>query len=426
MKTIQKVAVVAVFALLFSAFASAQTVYGVVKIPGSTANSLISINNSGQVVVNSMVNGSEQVSIWDRIHGTQTTGLTGTNSAGADINSSGEIVGAGDPNQSGNPQAFVWQPTSGVQWLGSLGGGLSAASGNNDAGAAVGLSYTAANLQHAFLWTETGGMQDLTPSLTSIGGGAATAVNSSNQVVGYYFPNGSNDTLGFTWTQAGGLQNLGSAGTLAYDINDAGTVVGKTRVASGNRHAFSWTPTGGIQDLGTLGGSESSALGINSHGWIVGNSLATVAGKGLLHGFLWTPTGGMQDFTVLAGLSASQQTYSVQVNDSGVIAVSTNKAGYLLIPKMTATFTSSANPSQVGQAVTFTVSMTSIAGPPPDGETLQFLVSGKLAGSAVLHAGVAQFTTSTITAGSHVITAKYSGDTNHLSSKYLLTQVVNP
>jgi probable HAF family extracellular repeat protein len=423
-KTIPKVAVVAVFALLCSGFAYSQTVYGVVKIPGSMANSLISINNGGQVVVNGT--GSAQVAIWDRIHGTQILGLNGTNSAGADINNSAEIVGAGNPNQSSTPQAFVWQATSGVQWLGSLGGGLSAASGNNDAGAVVGLSYTGAQMQHAFLWTQAGGMQDLTPGLTSIGGAAAVAINSSNQAVGYYFPNGSSDTLGFTWTQAGGLQNLGSAGTLAYDVNSAGTVVGKTRVASGNRHAFSWTPSGGIQDLGTLGGGESSALAINSRGWIVGNSLATVAGRGLLHGFLWTPSAGMQDFTVLAGLSSGQQTYSVQVNDSGVIAVSTSKAGYLLVPRMTATFTSSANPSKVGQPVTFTVTMTSIAGPPPDGETVQFLVSGKVVGSATLKVGVAQFTTSTITKGSHLITANYAGDANYLPSKYLLRQVVNP
>ncbi len=409
-----------------SSFALSQTLFGVVKVPGSTANSLISINNGGQVVVNSTLNGSGQVSIWDRIHGTQSLGLTGTDSTGADINSFGAIVGAGDPNHSGVPEAFVWQLTSGAQWLGSLGGGLSAASGNNDSGSVVGLSYTASNNQHAFFWTATSGMQDLTPTLTSIGGAAAVAVNSSNQVVGYYFPNGSNDTLGFTWTQAGGLQNLGSAGTLAYSINDSGTIVGRTRVAGGNSHAFSATAAAGIVELGTLGGTSSSALGINNRGWIVGTSIKTVSGQGLLHGFLWTPANGMQDFTTLAGLPTTQQVYSVQVNDFGVIAVSTNKQGYLLIPKMAATFTSSANPSVVGQSVTFTVTMSALAIPPPDGETVQFLIGGKLSGSATLKDGVAQFTTSTMTAGSHVIQVRYNGDANYLAAKYRFTQVVNP
>ncbi len=423
MKNTNKIAIVAVFALLFSGFAFAQAVLSVVKVPGSSPNSLIAINNGGRVVVNT---GTGQVSTWDRISGTQVLGLSGNNSAGAAINSSGDVVGAGDPGNSGNLQAFFWQPTGGAQWLGSLGGNWSAASGINDAGAVVGLSFTSAYMRHGFLWTQGGGMQDLTPDLTSNVGATAMAINSSNQVTGYYVPNGSNSTQGFLWTQAGGFQSLGSAGTLAYDVNDSGTVVGQSPAANGDRHAFSWTQAGGIKDLGTLGGGQSSALGINSRGWIVGTSL-TSSGSGILHGFLWTPSGGMQDFSVLAGLGASQQAYSLQVNDFGVVAISTNKGCYLLVPKMAATITSSVNPSVVGQPVTFTATLTSIAGPPPDGEMVQFVVSGRVYGSSPLKGGVTQFTTSAIPVGSHIVVAKYFGDANYLPAKYTaVTQVVNP
>lgn len=422
MKNVNRVAVVV---LLFAGFSFSQAVFSVVKVPGSSADSVIAINNGGQVVVNTGTSNSYQVSTWSRTSGSQSVGLIGTNSGGAAINSSGDVVGAGDPDNSGNLQAFVWQPAEGVQWLGSLGGSLSAANGINKAGAVVGLSYTATDAQHAFLWTAAGGMQDLTPDLTSVGGGTAMAVNSLNQVVGYYFPNGSLNTLGFVWTQASGLQNLGSAGTLAYAVNDLGTVVGQTTVGNAYRHACSWTETGGIKDLGTLGGGESFALSINSQGWIAGTSL-TNSRNGLLHGFLWTPSAGMQDFTILAGISASQQPYSVQVNDFGVVALSTNKGGYLLVPKVIATFTSSTNPSVLGQPVTFTATMTSIAGPPPDGETVQFVVGGKILGSATLKGGVAQFTSSAIPVGSHPVVANYSGDANYLPTKYkALTQVVN-
>jgi probable HAF family extracellular repeat protein len=404
--------------------ATGQVAFNQIKATGANGNSATAINNSSQALADAGTTTSRDVLLWNPTAGFSDLGMNSANSAGAAINNSAIVAGTG--NSSGLPEAFTWHAGQGIQWLGSLGSGMSVATGMNDSGVVVGLSYDGADQQHAFLWTKTGGMQDLTPDLTSIGGATAMAINSSDQVAGYYFPNGSRLPVGFTWTQSGGQQDFGPSGTVAHAINDAGVVVGQAPNAGGFKHAFSWTKAGGIKDLGTLGGPASTALSINKNGWIVGTSL-TADSNNTLHAFLWTPTGGMQDLLPLASLPKSLQPYSMQINDFGVIAVSSSKGLELLSPKMYANLTSSKNPSKVGQAVTFTVILTSIVGPPPDGELVTITVNGVSKGSAPLVNGVAQLTTSTIPSGTHTVVAKYVGDANYLPNTYeSLQQQVNP
>jgi hypothetical protein len=104
-----------------------------------------------------------------------------------------------------------------------------------------------------------------------------------------------------------------------------------------------------------------------------------------------------------------------------------NFAGLAFVPgyHTSIMLTSSLNPSNVGNSVTFTATVTAPTGIPTgvvsfyDGTTL--LGTGALNGS-----GVATFTTSTLTAGSHPITAVYNGDVNDgTSTSAVLTQTVN-
>lgn len=426
MNRIQKFAMAASIAMSLSVFAVGQVSFNEVKAKNANGNAITAVNNSSQTLANAGTTTSADISVWNRVTGFNYLPMSSAYSAGSAINNSNVIVGAS--SVAGLSQAFVWRPNEGAQFVGSLGGGLSVATGINDSGVVVGLSYNNANLQHAFLWTQADGMQDLTPSLTSVGGATATAINSLNEVVGYYYPNGSRLPVGFSWTQAGGLQDLGPAGTVVHSVNDSGMIVGQAPNAAGYKHAFAWTQSGGMKDLGTLGGPAgpvSNALSVNKNGWVVGTSM-TNQGNGFLHAFLWTAAGGMQDLTVLSGLPKSLQPYSVQVNDYGVVAMSTNKGLELLSPKMNANLTSSKNPSNYGQPVTFTVKITSIAGPPPDGELVNFTVNGVSFGSVPLVNGVAQLTTSTIPQGPHIVAVKYVGDANYLSNSYeALQQQVN-
>ncbi|MFZ0480427.1 MAG: Ig-like domain repeat protein [Terriglobales bacterium] len=425
MKKIVKVLAVMGVAGCLATAALGQAAFNIVRVANSQGNTSTAINNAGDVIVDVQTPTTVNVSLWNRLAGQTTLGMTGGHNSGVALNSGNDVAGVGQLGSSSDLQAFLWDSNGGTQWLGTLGGSESAASGVNASREVVGMSYTAANLQHAFLWTESGGMTDLTPSLTSAGGATAMGINDSGEVVGYYYPNGATNVLGFNWTQANGFQSFGVPGTLAMAVNDSGTIVGRTITSNGDKHAFSWTESGGMVDLGTLGGDMSTALAINNKGWIVGTSLTTFS-KNVLNGFLWTPSGGMQSFVTLAKLWRGTQPYSMQVNDYGDIALTTTTQLIILMPHMTPSVTSSANPAVAGQAVTLTVTVSSIAGPPPDGETLEFRVGGKQVGTGTLNNGVAQCTITGLTHGSHRVEVVYNGDAYYLSfANSSLVQVVN-
>jgi hypothetical protein len=89
--------------------------------------------------------------------------------------------------------------------------------------------------------------------------------------------------------------------------------------------------------------------------------------------------------------------------------------------------TSSANPSIVGQPVTFTatVSGTTPYVSSPSG-SFSFFDSSSLLANVAISAGQAVYTTSVLSAGSHVIKAVYSGDNFYLTSQYSINQSVSP
>lgn len=89
---------------------------------------------------------------------------------------------------------------------------------------------------------------------------------------------------------------------------------------------------------------------------------------------------------------------------------------------------SSVNPSDFGQTVTFTATLTSTAGTPAG--NVQFKDNGTNLGAAVAlnGSGVATVTTSALTVGAHVITAEYAGNATFAASSGTLPggQVVRP
>ena len=118
-------------------------------------------------------------------------------------------------------------------------------------------------------------------------------------------------TAAFGQYQAYDLGTLGGSSSTAYGINNQGTIVGISNTPGGAQHAFSYQ-NGVMSDLGTLGGSFSTAHSINDAGTIVG--WANLPGDNVYHAFS-CQNGVMKDLGTLGGDSS----YATGINDQGMI-----------------------------------------------------------------------------------------------------------
>lgn len=107
-------------------------------------------------------------------------------------------------------------------------------------------------------------------------------------------------TYGYIITDLGGDRK-------ADGINSSGQVAGASK--SGSENAFIWQ-NGLVTHLGTLGGSGSSAFGINKRGDVVGDSY--IAGNNFSHAFYYR-NGTMIDIGQLGGIGSST---ALSINDS--------------------------------------------------------------------------------------------------------------
>jgi hypothetical protein len=117
---------------------------------------------------------------------------------------------------------------------------------------------------------------------------------------------------------------------------------------------------------------------------------------------------------------------SMTITDTAAgIAESVALSGTATQATTTTTLKSSANPSGVGQLVTFTATVTPSTGGTPTGSVTFKDGSTTLVSAVTLTSGVATLAISTLTQATHSITAVYSGDANYIgSTSAALSQVV--
>jgi probable HAF family extracellular repeat protein len=141
-----------------------------------------------------------------------------------------------------------------------------------------------------------------------------TGINNSGHIIGADLDmNNAIYIQAFLCQGSGGKQYLGALGgkrSLAYAINNDGTVVGVADYNSGgNGYAYIWKASSGMEALGTLGGPNSRAFAINSLGQVVGDAQNS---SNYWHAFLYNGSGSLIDLIPNCNLSRA-----TGINDSG-------------------------------------------------------------------------------------------------------------
>lgn len=228
----------------------------------------------------------------------------------------------------------------------------------------------------------------LTTPLTSDQRGVSRQVNLTVDI-------GAFESRGFTMTATSGTPQSTAVYTsfapLVVTVNSAfGDPV------AGGRVSFFSPASGPTATMATGTNKIDESIGAN------GQAITTSSANGLV--------GGPYSVTATMRGSASSASFSLTNNRATT----------------TTAVTSSVNPSDLTQSVTFTANVTSTG---PLTGTVQFKIDGLDAGGPVtLSGGTAQLTTSALTAGTHSVTADYSGDASFFASTGTLPsgQVVRP
>jgi Bacterial Ig-like domain (group 3) len=381
-------------------------------------------------------------------------------------------------------------PSSSFNVIGTGGaGGLTNGVNNNQVGVANALLAPLANYGGP---TQT---LALLPGSPALNAGSNTLANNAglttdqrgagfNRIVNGTVDIGAFESRGFTVSATSGTPQsavfgtaFGSALVATVSSAFAEPIIGGQVTFTAPGSGASATFTGGVTTLvvtinasnqasanatasGTVGGPYNvSASGAGITGTATFGLTNTQSNQTITFNALGNKTFGDADFTVSAtassGLPVSftaggQRTIStntVHLTGAGSCTITAKQAGnsnFSAAPDVPRTFTiaqaattsavsSSANPSNLSQSVTFTATVSGPAGTGVPTGTVTFkdgaaTISCANAGGQTLNgSGVATCQTSTLTAGTHTITAVYSGDTNSLTSTGTLSpnQVVN-
>ncbi len=258
---------------------------------------------------------------------------------------------------------------------------------------------------------------------TSIPAGACATTSpltvDSECTIGVYFAPATTPVLTVNTTEAG---TVSAAYTTAATVNGPNSPLAIVAVGVAEPLNSTTTTVTGNPDPSLFGQNVTFTVQVTT-GTGTGALTGTVSITDTLAGNTSTLATGL---ALNASGTATFQIASLPVGVNSIVAAYSGDTGHgpststdngvspwsqVVEEQTTIALTSSANPSQVGQSVTFTATVTAPNGGGllPDG-TLSFLDGTTTLADVQLSGGVATFTTAALAAGAHPITAIYSGD----------------
>jgi len=248
-------------------------------------------------------------------------GINGSNSGGAGINNSGNIVGVSVVAPNSGNVATLWSPDNAPHSLGIPNGGSeSYVSAINNRDEAVG-QFRDSNSQRLACILTYGFARESLGTLPGDVFSYATSINDHGMVVGS--SNNGGVSRAFAWTRGEGMVALpkffGSNYSTGEDVNNSGMILGNFSASGIFNQPFLYNSTAGLITMGSMGQDNyTNGIAINDDGMVVGQS-ANVAG--IQRAFAWTAEGGYIDLNT--ELDASGQNWNinkaVNVNSSGQI-----------------------------------------------------------------------------------------------------------
>ena len=313
------------------AFPPAYNILDIGVLPGDTNSQGFRISPGGVATGRSLPNsGAAHAYSW-----TQGGGLLGLPNlasparafcVGNGVNDSGQVVGSGATTVFGSGRLpLIWN--SGVVSQLPLPAGQTTGDANdiNSSGVAVGSANSGSNQRGVIYQGGTGNF------ITQTGPGGtilitAFSINDSGRAVGQGIdPNNAARNVGFVYEssnntafEVGALPGMN--GALAFDVSNAGHVVGSSMLNQGSGMPFIWTGGGGMQAIPLpVGTSQGSARGVNSAGWAVGTASSAFAIP-----FVYDGVATYRLADVIPGgtgwdLSTNTSSSALSISESGII-----------------------------------------------------------------------------------------------------------